>query len=269
MTLKATPQKISLPHGDFTKNSFDELIEKHGYKIQIDKAHRCPCEGEDGAPQFRCQNCLGTGYFYINPIETKALITSLNSNTEYKPWGVDRIGMVNVTVRDNDTNIQERIAFFDKVTLLSIRSDLPKPSAFHTENLIIRQNDEGGNFIFLTYKPQEILSIFAFDNYNKKLIQVTDYSVNVNNDYVIDLNTIPSREEPNKVVAVRYKADVQYLAIDLPHEIRHTTKIGNGGRIEGQTMPMQAVCKRVHLIETDRPNYDGTGIQDNTYLTGE
>lgn len=264
MTLKATPENlIGKPQVSFKKDDFDAAIWKHGYSIQIEKAHRCPCEGIDGTPKFNCQNCHGTGYFWINPIETVGLITGVNKTTEYKYWSVELIGTVSLSIRDNDNNDWEKVSFYDKVTLTQRSSTQIKPFTYHTEVLRVRDDGTGKKFVFLTYKPQEIISIFSFVAVDEPLNKVSDYTLNSNNEYVIDLGIFSCSEDT--VISVRYKADIQYMVLDLPHEVRHTTKKGTGGRIEAQAMPIQAICRRVHLTQMDRKNYDGTGIQNNDY----
>jgi hypothetical protein len=262
--LKATPENlVGKPQVSFKKGEFDAAIWKHGYYIQIEKAHRCPCEGTDGISKFNCQNCHGTGYFWINPIETVGLITGVNKNTEYKDWSIELIGTIALSVRDNNNNDWEKVSFYDKITLISRSETQIKPFAYYTEVLRIRTDNVGNYFVFLTYKPQEVISIFKFVSESEPLERITDFTQNEDNEYVIDLNGIVCGV--NGVISVRYKADIQYIVLDLPHEVRHTTKKGTGNRIESQSMPIQAICRRTHLTQVERKNYDGTGIQDNSY----
>ena len=262
--LQATPQDIKgKPTPSFRKDEFDSAIWKYGYKIVIEKSHRCPCEGIDGTPKFSCQNCHGTGYFWINPIETIGLITGINKNNEYKDWSVELIGTVSLSIRDLINNDNEKVSFYDKVTLINRSSTQAKPFSYHTEILKVRDNGAGGRFVFLTYKPQEILSVFCFVSIDEPLERILSFSINEDNDYVVDLGDFVSGD--NGVVSIRYKANIQYVVLDLPHEVRHSTKQGKGNRLETQTMPIQAICRRVHLTSADRKNYDGTGLQDNNY----
>lgn len=263
MVLQATPTSMNgKPQVSFRKDEFDALIWKHGYKIRVEKAHRCPCEGIDGTPKFSCQNCQGTGFFWIDPIETIGLITGINKNTEYKDWSVELIGTISLSIRDLGTNDEEKVSFYDKVTLLQRSASQVKPFAYHTEILKVRDDGTGNKYVFTTYKVQSVLSMFKFVAVDEKLQRVTDFTVSTTNPYVIDLgNSVYCEDE---VISIRYKADIQYTVLDLPHEVRHTTKNGKGNRFDTQTMPIQAVCRRVHLTQADRKNYDGTGILDNT-----
>ena len=70
------------PQVSFRPNDFNSVIWSHGYDIICEKAVRCPCQGNSGAPLPNCQNCHGFGYFFINPRRTKALVTGLNRNTQ-------------------------------------------------------------------------------------------------------------------------------------------------------------------------------------------
>lgn len=264
MAIQSTPENLSGKFSvSFKKDEFDAAIWKHGYKIRVEKSHRCPCEGVDGVPLFNCQNCHGTGYFWINPIETISLITGINKTTEYKDWSVELIGTIALSVRDNNDNDLEKVSFYDKVTLIERSKKQIKPFSCHTEVLKIRNDGFGNYFVFLTYSPQEIISIFEFISPTEKLNRITDFNISDTNNYVVELPNISCSE--NAVISIRYKADIQYMVLDIPHEVRHTTKIGVGGRVESQSMPIQAICRRVHLTQADRKNYDGTGIQDNSY----
>jgi hypothetical protein len=268
MTLQATPENLQgKPNISFRKDDFDSAIWKYGYDIKIDKAVICPCQGVDGNHLFGCQNCLGTGFFYINPIETIGLITGINKDTKYKEWSRELVGTISLSIRDNETNIQEKPAFFDRVTLIKKREGQATPFSVHSETLTIRDNGNGGKFIFLTYKPHEVIDIFYFKGQNEKHGRITaNYSINENNEYVIDFSSLPV-DLTNGVVTVRYKHYVQYNVVDMPHLIRFSSKKGQGGRLETQTLPIQAVCRLVHIVQAERANYDGTGIQDNSYLT--
>ena len=49
--------------------------------------------------------------------------------------------------------------------------------------------------------------------------------------------------------------------MDLPHEIRASLgKDKLSGQFEILKMPIQAIGRRTHLIDMQRPNFDGSGI---------
>lgn len=266
MTLKATPENLQgKPQPDFRKSDFDAAIYKYGYDIIIDKAVRCPCEGRDGNSLSDCQNCQGTGFMYINPISTVGLITGINRNSEQKSWSVELIGTLSLTIRDNIENIQEKPAFHDKVTLIKKRSDQAIPYGFHSEVLQIRDNGLGSKFAFLTYKPQEIIDVWYYTASNQALTRVTDFNIKVDNPYIVEFPSLPTVS--NESITVRYKHYLQSIVIDLPHEVRFSTEVNKNGRLDTITLPTNAICRKVDIVQVERPDYDGSGIISNTYLT--
>ena len=80
---------------EFMRSEFDSAVYLKGYEVVIEKALRCPCNAPD-SPLTDCQNCFGTGYFYVNPVSTHALITGINGNNDYKRWSEELIRTIKV-----------------------------------------------------------------------------------------------------------------------------------------------------------------------------
>ena len=69
-------------------------------------------------------------------------------------------------------------------------------------------------------------------------------------------------------VSFLYKHRVEYHIIDAPHEIRASMQANKqSGALEVIKMPLQAVGRRSHLIDMQRPNFDGSGLIFNDYDT--
>lgn len=268
MALKATPQNLTYqPVVEFRPDDLNSAIWVKGYLIRIDKSHRCPCESKDGISLSSCQNCQGTGYFYFNAIDTMGLVTGINKNTQFKEWSVENIGTISLSVRDMETNTEEKIAFYDRVTLLQRRADQAKVFGFHTEVLELRdgrldEQNEPIKFVFMAYSVQEIIDVFYFDSPTTPLVRFEGAIIKNGNKYVIEFPGLPV--VTNRMVSVRYKHDIQYHVIDIPHEVRHSTTKNSDGRLETTTLPINAICRRAHLVQVQRTNFDGTGIIDNT-----
>lgn len=249
------PNLISQPQVNFRQNDFEAIIHTKGYDILTEKALRCPCESKGQSALSSCQNCHGTGYFFINPLRTRAIITGINADSKYKDWSVERIGNVSLTVRDDD---RENLSFMDKVTLLG------KYSIF-SENLTVRKtNDRLGSFVFTTYKVGEITAIYAFSAANLPLVKLssTDYTLSTDNKSVININlaVVPS----NMQVSVFYKHEIQYNVIDLPHEIRASYIRDKNGAEQRIFLPMNAVARRSHFLLGEGMNFNGNGTQNNS-----
>lgn len=251
----AAPNLDHVGNPEFDLNLFEASLWNKGYSCILENALRCPCHAPD-SPLLNCQNCFGTGYFYINPTKTKALITSINSNNKYSKWSQELLGTVQISVLDaNKTNL----SYYDRITIKD-------QYCFYSENLEIRNYDEE-SFIFTTYKPINIISIHLFYSYNQKLILLdpSSYTINPNNPYCITF--LPDAVQGKLVASIYYKYETEYHVIDLPHDIRaswNTSKdTGAQTKID---LPIQAIARRSHLISSGKPNFDGSGviINDNT-----
>ena len=94
----------------------------------------------------------------------------------------------------------------------------------------------------------------------------TVYEVSPNNKYCVQFaaGNVPE----GAGVSFLYKHRVEYHIIDAPHEIRASMQANKqSGALEVIKMPLQAVGRRSHLIDMQRPNFDGSGLIFNDYDT--
>jgi len=258
--IQATPPNLAQqPTIEFRRRDFDAAVWLKGYRVFIEKAVRCPCEGQIKNALSSCTNCHGVGFFFINPLETRALTTSINRDTRYKEWSPELIGNISISVRDDLT---ENLSFYDKITFKD-------KTGFHSEVLTIRNSGAPNNqdFVFLVYRPLEILDVWVFNGSANALIRIptSQYAINTTNRYILNLNIANKPTNFNEVVAVRYRHEVQYNVIDIPHEIRASNIIDTDGRLTRIDLPVNAIARRSHLLLAEIPNYDGTGTQNNSY----
>lgn len=238
----------------FRPNDFNAAIWSHGYDVICEQAVRCPCEGSSGAPLPDCQNCHGFGYFFINPMRTKALITGLNRNTNYVQWSPELIGTASITVRDEDRRL---ISYFNRITV-------EDESAFYTEMSVVRDLVMDGQhrlICFLTYAPIDIGGVYLYRGSDRQLVKLglEDYSIAENNPYCLVINDALGVQAGDGI-SVSYEHRVEYHVIDLPHEIR--SSLGRdkaSGQFEILRLPIQGICRRSHLV-LGKPDYDGSGI---------
>lgn len=253
--IKDAPQQnlYGQPSVQFRPNDFDAAIWSHGYDIICEKAIRCPCQGSSGAPLPNCQNCHGFGYVFINPVRTKALITGLNRSTQYVQWNPELMGTAAITVRDCD---KESLSYFDRVTV-------EDEYAQFTEMVVTRMFAEDTVGAFLSYAPLEggIVAAYIFKDSTSPLVKLNSsvYYISDKNPYCI---LFKKGNVPAGVgVSVLYRHRVEYHVVDLPHEIRASLgKDKISGQFEILKMPIQAIGRRTHLIDMQRPNFDGSGI---------
>ena len=251
------PNTIGYPRVDFNQNDFDVLIFNKGYNVKIYEGVRCPCNNDKEGALSNCENCLGLGWTFINPIKTKAIITSVNKDTKYKYWSPEMIGTVAVTLRN-----QDRVATMDKIELLdqlSILSELRERRLNTTDSQY---------FIFTSYPIREVISVHLFNGVSTALTKIasSDYEISTDNPYVLKLNIDTYPAGFNGTVSIRYKHYLQYGVVDLPHDMRYSSKLNVNGKEETITLPVQAIARKSKYMNSNSIEYDGTGIIDNSYL---
>lgn len=251
-----SPDMYGQPQVYFRPKDFDAAIWSHGYDITCEQAIRCPCQGASGAPMPDCQNCHGSGYFYVNPIQTRALITGLNRITQYVQWAPELMGTAAITVRDTD---KELISYLNRIVVND-------EYAWFTELKVAHTMVDDIVAVFLSYAPIDIVAVFLYMGADVPLYKLdpTVYEVSPNNKYCVQFaaGNVPE----GAGVSFLYKHRVEYHIIDAPHEIRASMQANKqSGALEVIKMPLQAVGRRSHLIDMQRPNFDGSGLIFNDY----
>lgn len=249
------PSLIGQPDiGLFRKDDFSAAIWAKGYDVTLEQSISCPCKGISGAPKTDCQNCLGYGIVFINPLRTKVLVSSINRETKYQHWSPELIGTISVTARD-----EERFSVMDRITFntrTSILSEVRKMR--YTSTLL--------PFIFCSYKVTTIKNIFVFSTSSAKLIRLSsnDYTVNPDNKICVNFDeNIDLPEGFNGVVSIEYEHEVTYNVVDLPHDFRSTFLTNERGQNVEYNMPVQAIARRSHIVFGEPSNYTGDNLLNN------
>ena len=87
MNSKELQQTISVqPRADFEREDYKTLIEQKGRRILYEKALLCPCKSPSTNQQSGCKNCGGIGWIFVNPIQTRMIVSAVKIVTEFKPW---------------------------------------------------------------------------------------------------------------------------------------------------------------------------------------
>jgi hypothetical protein len=246
------PAETYIPTSHFNVKSdpFDTLIEKFGYKVKIFKSTVCPCQLSDkNEPQINCGNCGGTGYIFYNPVETRAIITSLNYRTKVHEWTVENIGTISITTYSN-----LELTIMDKVQILETYSVM-------TQLINVVHAPNGTLFSYLKYKPTEVSEVFAFASTTEPLevipesaYSITEFGLKWNTDFYL-----------NRRISIRYTHLFEYLIIDIPHNMRQSTYKEFSGEITQDDFPVNGVGRLAHFA-MDIPDYDGSKLFNNNTL---
>ena len=236
----------------FVKSDFEDLIFNHGYDVIIEKVIRCPCKSKGGDNMSSCKNCAGSGWLWINPNKTKAILKSMNANTKFKEWSEENVGNANITLRDVD-----RISFMDKITVLNGES-------MHTQN--VYPVDLGNViFSFTDYPVKEMEEVYMFLSGEvklKKLLPTTDYTIS--DDKIILNNKFKNTK--NFTLSLRYIHAPQFLVVDIIRDVMSSQAIPSPGEsVKNVQMPVSAVGRRLHYV-LNRQNFVGDYLFDNSYI---
>lgn len=231
ITLQQSPN-LAGPIPEFIKNEFDRAVWAKGYFVIHEKAIMCPCGSTPGHFNPGCPACGGNGYFFVDPVKTRALITGVNVDTKYKEWTIDRAGTISVTIQDEGP----KLSFYDRITFT-------EKFGFYSENYLVNEK----SFVWLTFEPIEILGVYFYniETNQPELLPNTAYSVNESNNYVLE---IVDKSLSGKIISVYYKHHVQYNIIDLPHEIRASNVVDSNGNLSKIDLPDQAIARRANFF---------------------
>lgn len=256
---QSSPNLVGNPSVEFNKNGFEAAIWNKGYDITIEQAFECPCKNHENQPLTSCQNCLGTGWIFINPVQTKAIITSINKDTKYKSWSKELVGTVSITTMYDDP-----LSFMSRITL--INSATIENRSIYSDVVKVR-NLTNKPFVFLAYRPLEIIGVYAFQQTSLPLIKVpsNNYSISEDNPYILDFNYDFDDyiDDFNGFITVVYKHELQYHIIDIPHDVRNSYITNSDGQGEQITLPVNAYARKAQNMY-EIANRDGSGIIDNS-----
>lgn len=247
--IQSAPNLSARPQSFFKKNEFDIVIWNHGYDVIVERALRCPCKTKGGDNLSSCKNCGGSGWLFINPVKTKAILSSQNASTQFKDWSETNAGNVNVTVRDID-----KLAFMDRITAL-------QGETIHTQTAY-PQFYKGVLFAFLDYEPKSISEVFMFHKDNDKLVLLAnneDYTI-IDSKIILDKKFMGVQEV---TLSLRYIHAPQYHIIDIKRDVMTAPTFESGGKKKTQ-FPISAQGRRAHYV-LDRQNFNSDLIFDNSY----
>jgi hypothetical protein len=160
---------------EFIKPAFDQAVWDNGYEVSLERAVRCPC-CKGGDALIDCQNCFGTGYFYVNAISTRALITGINVTNRYMRWSEELLGTIAITVIASDKN---NLSWYDRITIHNEWS-------YYSEVLTVREIGSQ-RFVFTTYHPVDILGIYQYVSSVEplKMVSSDNFIVSDKNGYCV------------------------------------------------------------------------------------
>lgn len=259
--ISKTPADIGNPQVNWDRKKFDDAIFDKGYKCYIERSMRCPCSNEaNGQADSDCKNCIGTGWFFVEKTESHILCTSISNRSKYEQWSESNSGIVNISCR-----AQDKLGFMDKVTLIELESWFSQ--VIQLRNSI---SEPENVFSFLIYNPISVFDVFLFVDAQSPLISLkpTQYKIDYNK-IVIEkslLNEMGVNEKSR--ISIRYTHYPVYHIIDINRDLIKQKNLSMCSTTEDNKVnfPLSCIGRRAHYI-LDNPNYNGTGVFDNTDYT--
>lgn len=237
---------------DFLKDEIDQLVWDKGQIVNWEQSAMCPCRKPHTAPVPNCQNCLGTGWIMLNTVQTKMVISSLNTTNKYTPWSPERVGTIQITALN-----ENRLSFMDRITVLS--GEMVESEIVYLSELGDTEQRKVG---FLSYRAISVLEIFVFQSYSQKLRKLVPEDDYTFDGYTVYINNTVENVNLN-LISIRYLTNPEYYIIDIPHDIRNSEKMNYSNQPERINLPISAVGRRSHIV-LERIKVGG-GIQDNSY----
>lgn len=257
--LQTPPNTLAQPDVNLNRNDFDSLIWNKGYNVTIEKAMRCPCKSKGGDNLSSCRNCGGTGWFFINPVETKLVMQGMNFDNKFKSWTQEALGTVRITCMDRD-----RISWMDRITSKDAES-------YFSEVLYpIRINDQDLGEIYVASPSYAVLSvseIFMYNGADEPHIRLNEsqykfarggYYIQITDQNLVALEDVS--------ISIRYRHHPQFHVIDITRDIMTSYTVDPNTDLKDvqDKFPLSAVGRRSHYV-LDRNNYDANYIIDNSY----
>lgn len=250
------PTLYNKPEVKLRKGDFDSLIEQKGYEVYHDKMIECPCKSK-GVNSFRsdCRNCGGYGWVLVERVKTKMVLQSMNMDTRYKDWSVEKIGTASITCRYEDfishgdrINILGIDAIHNQIIYPVIYPALPAPGASY--------------FSFLIYSPTKVEGVYRFNSASTKLVLISSTLYSIDENKIVFSPTLNSLVNP--VFNIRYRHLPQFTVIDIGREVMLSpTETEYREDLGPDRFPIHAIGRRSHLV-IDKYNYEKNNIIDNT-----
>ena len=261
-TIAKTPDDIGNPQAHFDRKKFDDFITDKGYAVNIERAMRCPCtaEGTNGQGNSDCRNCNGSGWFFIEKVETVVTCTSMSNRNKYSVWSIENMGIVNISCRP-----QDKLGFMDRVTLTELES-------WFSQVVPLRQSltEPDQMFSFLIYYPKTVFDVFLYVSSENPLksLKKTEYKIS-GNRINIDASIVAEYTEDVKPkISIRYTHNPTYHIIDINRDLIKQVSGVNCETTQDieKNFPLNCIGKRAHYL-LDKQNYSGEGAFDNTDYT--
>lgn len=243
------------PRADLDRSWYEDIILQKGRNVIHQKAILCPCKSKSTNAQSNCKNCGGIGWLFINPKETRMIITGLNIVSDVKGWSEESRGTINISCSDT-----EELSYMDKITLTDGES-------IHSETIHLRRSGTDV-FAFTAYPIKKILYAGLYINETTALTRVERSDITIDklhlNSTLIKLNPSLVDESNDDIsLTLRYKHAPVYHVLEMRRETMQSFKFQFLNE-QQQNFPLSAIGRRAHYM-TDQITLGGDTLINNSY----
>lgn len=255
VVIQAAPSTPRHTTVGFYSEEFEKLIWDKGYDVIHEKSLQCPCKSKRVNQLANCKNCGGTGWLFINPVQTKMVLRNMNENTQYKAWSKENLG--NVALSSLNIN---RLTNMDRITVIKAEANFNEVRHF-------LKSEEDILFTYCSYHIKTIEYVGLFVNETTaltRLVKDIDYTFDGNKLYLTNKYVTNYVDDNTYSVTIRYIHQPQYHVLDINRQVANSSKMLDG-KEEFQNLPIAAVGRRAHFV-LDTENIAINRLLDNSYI---
>jgi hypothetical protein len=250
--------KKGLTRADFRAEEFLKAIRQHGKYVIWRKALHCPCINvAESQPDINCEQCDGSGFFYVDATRIQAHMVSFDTKTRlFEKIGQWLEGTCSVTVEP-----QYRLGYRDSLQL--------RDSIMEFDEILKKGNRRGIRSKLPTGRDSARYRIVSVTRAVVKVSGVV-HALEEGRHFRIDRGWIQWLGEGDSLVpagtavSIRYAFHPVWIVVSHPHATRDDTS-GRKSTIDRIiSLPVQGAAKLDFLLDINAP-VAGTGddAEDN------
>jgi hypothetical protein len=236
---------------DLVKSDFDAIIWQKGYDVLLDRAIKCPCRNvADNQGLSDCKNCGGSGWCFINRKATRMVLQSMNKDTQFKEWSMERLGTTRISCLN-----EERISYMDRITVTSA-------TVTTSQTVHFKEHSDGVFRAAIIYPIKKLIYSFLFKGSQTPLfraVEGTDFDI-------VDGNWIELKSQHNQdhpTMSLRYEHNPMYHILDTNRDVMTSKKSISGKNVKNN-YPVSGIAKLAHYV-LDEQSFNGDFLLDNSF----
>lgn len=234
----------------FKPEEFSRVINQHGYFVTWTKALRCPCnEVTTDQPDINCEECGGSGFYYTDPIPTRAIMTAMERNQRvYERFGAWVEGTSTCTVEP-----MYRLGYLDRIEMVD--SVMPHSELFTKGNRRGIRSKLPANKDSLRYRISRATALIWRNpqtQRSQRLEEGFHFAVDKNGwiEWLFEGNELV---EDGQIVSALYEYHPVYLVMSHPHAFRDGVLEKKNPSPTVVSLPIQAIVKLDYLADINTP----------------